>query len=54
MFHAVGNRVTMLHREAIGPLVLDPVLRPGEFRLLTVQEVEALRIPAGREESAAR
>jgi 16S rRNA pseudouridine516 synthase len=39
MFHALGNRVTGLHREAIGPLGLDPALAPGEFRPLTAAEI---------------
>lgn len=43
MFAALGNRVLSLHREAIGPLVLDPALAPGEYRALTPDEVEALR-----------
>jgi len=39
MFHAVGNRVTSLHRESIGMIELDPVLRPGQYRALTPREV---------------
>lgn len=39
MFHAVGNQVLSLHRERIGPLVLDPDLVPGRFRKLTVEEI---------------
>jgi 16S rRNA pseudouridine516 synthase len=39
MFHAVGNQVLSLHREAIGPLVLDPALAPGESRSLTREEI---------------
>lgn len=38
MFHAVGNRVTSLHRERMGRLVLDPDLCPGEYRALTEHE----------------
>ena len=41
MFAALGNRVTALHRERIGPLVLDPGLAPGEFRRLTDGEIAA-------------
>jgi len=39
MFHAVGNQVLSLHRESIGPLVLDPALAPGQSRMLTPEEV---------------
>lgn len=39
MFHAVGNQVLSLHRESIGPLVLDHSLPPGKFRPLTAAEV---------------
>jgi len=39
MFGAVGNRVTALHREAIGPLKLDPALAAGQWRSLTAEEV---------------
>ncbi len=42
MFHAVGNQVLSLHRESIGPLVLDG-LAPGEFRHLTAEEVASFR-----------
>lgn len=38
MFAALGNKVTHLHREAIGPLTLDANLAPGEFRTLTLEE----------------
>lgn len=39
MFAAVGNRVTALHRERIGTIVLDPALEPGEYRALTEAEI---------------
>ncbi len=39
MFAAVGNRVVGLHRETVGALVLDEALEPGEYRLLTADEV---------------
>ena len=42
MFHAVGNQVLSLHRESVGPLVLDG-LAPGESRHLTAAEVAAFR-----------
>ena len=39
MFSAVGNHVTVLHRERIGNIILDPQLNPGEYRTLTDIEV---------------
>jgi 16S rRNA pseudouridine516 synthase len=39
MFHAVGNQVLSLHRESIGPLLLDESLPPGKFRPLSAAEV---------------
>jgi 16S rRNA pseudouridine516 synthase len=42
MFAAVGNHVTALHREAIGALALPPELAPGDFRVLTAAEIEAV------------
>lgn len=38
MFHAVGNQVTGLHRESIGPLILAP-LPEGGYRHLTKEEI---------------
>lgn len=38
MLAAVGNHVEALHRERIGPLLLDPALAPGEHRALTDEE----------------
>jgi 16S rRNA pseudouridine516 synthase len=43
MFHRVGNRVTRLHRESIGPLRLPEDLAAGEWRLLTEAEVALFR-----------
>lgn len=43
MFAACGNRVEALHRESIGPVRLDPLLAPGQWRELTPAEVESLR-----------
>jgi len=40
MFHAIGNRVTSLHRLSIGSITLDPTLAPGEYRALTEQELK--------------
>lgn len=39
MFHAVGNQVLGLHRESIGPLVLDETLPVGKFRKLMADEI---------------
>jgi 16S rRNA pseudouridine516 synthase len=43
MFAACGNRVEVLHREAIGAVRLDPALAAGQWRELTADEVESLR-----------
>jgi 16S rRNA pseudouridine516 synthase len=40
MFAALDLQVTALHRQAFGPLQLD--VEPGEYRLLTRNEIEAL------------
>lgn len=42
MFHAVGNRVTSLHREQMGDLVLDPSLPVGQYRSLTPAEIRSV------------
>ncbi len=42
MFRKVGARVRRLHRTDVGPVALG-LLRPGDFRRLSRQEVEALR-----------
>lgn len=42
MIGAVGGGVAQLHREALGPLTLDPDLRPGDMRLLTPEELKAI------------
>ena len=47
MFAAVGHEVLELHRDAFGPLKLDPALREGEWRELTPEEEKALREAAG-------
>ena len=39
MFHSVGNQVLSLHRESIGPFVLDSSLPSGKFRHLSPTEV---------------
>lgn len=43
MMEAVGSQVTYLKRLSMGPLILDASLKPGEFRPLTQEEVEALK-----------
>lgn len=43
MFEAVGKTVTVLHRHSMGPLVLDEDLELGEYRELTVDEMEMLK-----------
>ncbi len=50
MFSAVGHEVLELHRCAFGPLELDPALPEGQWRELTKEELNALRLAAGMEE----
>ena len=52
MFAAVGRTVLTLQRESFGPLELDPVLQPGEWRELTPAELSMLRQAAGMEAKA--
>jgi 16S rRNA pseudouridine516 synthase len=40
MLAALGHQVVALHREAIGPLELDPELPPGGFRPLRRDEID--------------
>ena len=42
MFAAVGNHVETLHRERMGGLVLPIDLAPGQWRLLTPDEIASL------------
>jgi 16S rRNA pseudouridine516 synthase len=42
MFAAVGNHVETLHRESLGGLVLPPDLAPGQWRLATPAETQAI------------
>ena len=42
MIAACSNRVVTLHREAIGHLVLDATLNPGEWRELTPEEISGV------------
>lgn len=39
MFHRIGNRVVKLHRERIGAISLPHDLAPGEWRMLTAEEI---------------
>ena len=43
MMEAVNNRITALERLTFGPLMLDPSLGRGEWRLLTDEEEKALQ-----------
>ncbi len=45
MFAAVGNRVEVIHRIAVGPVRLDDDLALGAWRFLSDAEVAALRAP---------
>ncbi|MDH0748522.1 pseudouridine synthase [Pseudomonas sp. GD03842] len=40
MFGYFNNKVVSLHRERMGPLTLDPMLKPGEYRALTAEEIQ--------------
>lgn len=42
MFGALGNAVTVLHRERIGDIALDPELAEGEYRALTAAEIASV------------
>ncbi|MFO7993150.1 MAG: pseudouridine synthase [Marinobacter sp.] len=42
MFHAVGNRVTSLHRESMGYIHLDDRLIPGACRQLAETEINSV------------
>lgn len=46
MFHRIGNRVEKLHRESIGAITLPPELGPGEWRMLTEEEIGLRPLPA--------
>lgn len=43
MFAATGNGVKKLHRESIGGVFLDKTLKPGQYRLLTEQELDIIK-----------
>jgi 16S rRNA pseudouridine516 synthase len=42
MFGFFNNKVTRLHRESMGPLLLDPQLAPGQYRTLTADEISMI------------
>ncbi|MBF4556150.1 pseudouridine synthase [Pseudomonas sp. p50] len=42
MFGHFNNKVLRLHREKMGPLVLDPLLKPGEYRPLSDEEIQLI------------
>jgi len=42
MFGFFDNKVVGLHRESMGPLVLDSALKPGEYRPLTAEEIRQI------------
>ena len=42
MFGHFNNKVLRLHREKMGPLVLDPSLKPGEYRPLSDEEIQLI------------
>ncbi|VVQ27372.1 Ribosomal small subunit pseudouridine synthase A [Pseudomonas fluorescens] len=42
MFGHFDNKVLRLHRESMGPLVLDSALKPGEYRALCTEEIQLI------------
>ncbi|WPN56742.1 pseudouridine synthase [Pseudomonas sp. P9_31] len=42
MFGHFDNKVLRLHRESMGPLVLDDALKPGEYRPLSDEEIRLI------------
>ena len=49
MFGYFNNKVVRLHRESIGPLVLDSQLAPGAYRPLSPQEIQLFQIPPAQQ-----
>jgi 23S rRNA pseudouridine2605 synthase len=47
MFEAVGHHVEKIKRVRYGPLTLD--VPPGEFRMLTLKELQRLKSASGGE-----
>ena len=52
MFQAVGNQVVFLKRISMGSLKLDEKLKPGDYRLLTQEEIARLKKHAGTDKSS--
>ena len=52
MFAAVGHPLCTLRRLRIGCLALDPALEPGQWRMLTEDEVAGLRGRCGFRQQA--
>lgn len=50
MFAAVGRNVTYLKRLSMGPLVLDKLLAPGDYRALTEKELNELKFITKKDE----
>ncbi len=46
MLYAVGNRIVTLERVSFGPLALDTSLERGEWRYLSDEEVQLLKLAA--------
>jgi len=44
MFESIGMKVLFLKRISMGPLALDESLNPGEYRELTEDEIELLKV----------
>ncbi|KAA0973943.1 pseudouridine synthase [Pseudomonas sp. ANT_H12B] len=42
MFGHFDNKVLRLHRESMGPLVLDNALKPGDYRALRTEEIQLI------------
>lgn len=42
MFGHFNNKVTRLHRESMGEIVLDPALAAGHYRALTAEEIASV------------
>lgn len=45
MFTSVGKKVTRLHRQSMGRMVLDEALLPGDYRRLSSEELASLKDP---------
>jgi 16S rRNA U516 pseudouridylate synthase RsuA-like enzyme len=47
MFDTIGHSVVKLRRTAIGR-ISDKMLRTGEFRKLTLEEIETFKTPSAK------